>query len=262
VDLVKIASPENDISGLFSKLPQIIALKKKLGHSFRNPDLILHAFAHASFVHENPDLVDQSYERMEFLGDAILGAVVTESLFHLHPDMDEGHASRMRSVLVNESTLHELAILLGLSGCLLMGKGEVRTKGNERSSVLANAFEAVVAAVFLDSSFEKTKKVMGRIFTLYKETTGRDFYDASKMSQADAKGRLQEWCMVRHMALPEYKVVGQDKNGFRIVLLLGGNEVATAVHTSKKEAQKILAREALKKIEIESPLELEGEKSC
>ena len=96
MERVKTASPKNDISGFFSKLPQIIALKKTLGHTFRDRNLLLHAFAHASFVHENPDLVDQSYERMEFLGDAILGAVVTESLFHLHSDMDEGHASKMK----------------------------------------------------------------------------------------------------------------------------------------------------------------------
>jgi len=145
------------------RLQQLTALQGKLSYTFRNMDLLSTALTHRSYVNENPQSGASDNERLEFLGDAVLGLCVSDLLMKKHADFDEGTLSKIRSLMVNEKPLADLAAQLGLGDCLLLGRGEEHSGGRAKESLLANAFEAVIAAIYLDSSFSKTKTLIRRL---------------------------------------------------------------------------------------------------
>ena len=170
------------------RLKRLTALQKKLHYVFRNPDLLSTALTHRSYVNENPQLGASDNERLEFLGDAVLGLCVSDLLMKKHADFDEGTLSKIRSLLVNEKPLADLAVKLGLGECLLLGKGEENSGGRAKESLLANALEAVIAAIYLDSSFSKTKTFLKQLMKplLNNETLNAQCFDY--------KTALQELC--------------------------------------------------------------------
>lgn len=220
------------------------ALIEALGYVFADESLLHEALVHKSYAHERPKLAPRHNERLEFLGDAILGAATAELLFRRFPDVSEGRLTRLRAGLVRESTLAEVARELGLRPLLLLGKGEDRSGGRDKPRLLASVFEAVLGAVFLDSSFDVAAGVVERLF--------EPRIDAVAAQPKDPKSRVQEFLQARGRPTPSYRVVetrGADHDReFEVELLLEGRGVATGVGRSKLEAERAAALAALSEL--------------
>ena len=171
------------------------ALQTRLQHTFADPKLLGLALTHRSFgISHN--------ERLEFLGDSVLNLAVSKMIYSALHDLPEGDLSRVRANLVKQDTLHRLAVDLGLEGMVRLGEGEMRSGGQQRPSILADALEAVIGAVFLDAGFDAAQALVFRLF---------DKVDMSPTMMAAAKDpntELQEWLQARRWQLPMYRVVG------------------------------------------------------
>jgi ribonuclease-3 len=178
-----------------SNSPNLQALQKRLQHEFANPKLLQQALTHRSFSADHN-------ERVEFLGDSVLNLAVAGLLYEQLSDLPEGDLSRVRANLVKQDTLHKLAVVLGLPEMLRLGEGEARSGGHQRASILADALEAVIGAVYLDAGFDKADQLVRRLF--------KDVQINPKMQAIgkDPKTQLQEWLQGRKMNLPLYRVVG------------------------------------------------------
>lgn len=175
--------------------PDLQALQTRLEHEFSNPRLLQQALTHRSFSADHN-------ERVEFLGDSVLNLAVAGLLYERLSDLPEGDLSRVRANLVKQDTLHKLAVELGLPLLIRLGEGEAKSGGQKRPSILADALEAVIGAVFLDAGFDKADRLVRRLF--------RDV-EINPTMQAigkDPKTELQEWLQGRKMNLPIYRVVG------------------------------------------------------
>jgi ribonuclease-3 len=170
-------------------------LQQRLQHSFRNPALLVQALTHRSFSADHN-------ERLEFLGDSVLNLGVAHMLYQRLNTLPEGDLSRVRANLVKQDTLHHLAVELGLSGILRLGEGEMRSGGQKRASILADALEAVLGAVYLDAGFDAAHALVQRIFSAVE--INPDMQAVGK----DPKTELQEWLQARKLKLPIYRVVG------------------------------------------------------
>ena len=168
-------------------------LKKSLDYEFTDPHLLKQALTHRSAPGENN-------ERLEFLGDAVLDFVISEVVFRTHPGAPEGDLSRLRSSLVKDTSLAELASGLGLGEFLILGGGERKTGGHRRESILADALEALLGAVYLDAGFDAARNIIERVFGNRLE----EFPDVEELR--DPKTRLQEWLQARQMSLPIYEL--------------------------------------------------------
>ncbi|MBW2603220.1 MAG: ribonuclease III [Deltaproteobacteria bacterium] len=217
-------------------------LQQKLCYEFKNIDFLLESLRHSSFVNENFELGIQDNERLEFLGDAVLNLVVGHILMQRHPELKEGDLSKMRANLVNESQLASIAQEINLGSYLRLGKGEILTKGWEKPSILADTFEAVIAAVYLDSDFDAAFKIINSYFSL--------LLDAVVMSTVnhDYKSQVQELAQMKHRKIPVYTVIHEsgpdhDKT-FRVRLKVGKTQ-AEGEGKSKKSAEQDAARKGL-----------------
>lgn len=223
------------------------ALEKKIGHVFASPELLAHALTHSSYVNESAEKTSFSNERLEFFGDAVLGLVVTEELFHAFPDSPEGKLSIIKSRLVSGSRLAAYARSLGLGACLLLGKGEERLGGREKESILSSAFEAVVAAVYIDGGIEAARSFIKQVF-------GRDLKESGAgAEQLDYKSRLQKLTQKKYGMMPTYVVTataGPDhRKQFRVEARIGDMLASSATGKSKKEAEQGAARCLLDMVE-------------
>lgn len=172
-----------------------MALQQRLQHEFANGDLLRRALTHRSFSADHN-------ERLEFLGDAVLNLSVADLLFEKLRLLPEGDLSRVRANLVKQDTLHQLAVDLGLPAVIRLGEGEVRSGGKKRPSILADALEALIGAVYLDGGFVAARSLVLRLF-------GRlEINPTMAAIGKDAKTELQEWVQGRRMRLPLYRVVG------------------------------------------------------
>ena len=171
------------------------ALQKRLQHEFANPKLLEQALTHRSFSSDHN-------ERVEFLGDSVLNLAVAGLLYEQLSELPEGDLSRVRANLVKQDTLHHLAVVLGLPDLLRLGEGEARSGGKNRPSMLADALEAVIGAVYLDAGYDKADQLVRRLF--------KDVQVNPQMKAIgkDPKTELQEWLQGRKMRLPAYTVVG------------------------------------------------------
>lgn len=170
-------------------------LQARLEYAFQNPALLTQALTHRSFSSDH-------YERLEFLGDSVLNLAVANMLYKQLGTLPEGDLSRVRANLVKQDTLHHLAVELGLSGILRLGEGEMNSGGQKRPSILADALEAVLGAVYLDAGYVAADALVQRIFA--KVEINPDMQAVGK----DAKTELQEWLQARKFKLPIYRVVG------------------------------------------------------
>ncbi|MCM2342713.1 ribonuclease III [Rhodoferax sp.] len=174
--------------------PGLVTLQQRLQHQFADPGLLKRALTHRSFSSDHN-------ERLEFLGDSVLGVVVADMLYRRLQNLPEGDLSRVRANLVKQDTLHQLAVSLGLSEVILLGEGEMRSGGQKRPSILADALEAVIGAVYLDANFAAAQALVQRLYQAVQinpemEAIGKD-----------PKTELQEWLQGRRMKLPSYRVV-------------------------------------------------------
>jgi len=170
------------------------ALCRKLGYEFKQPQLLQRALTHRSYAAEHN-------ERLEFLGDAILGCVIAKHLYSNYPQLSEGELSRLRSNLVREETLATLARQLDLGSQLKLGEGELKSGGFRRPSILADALEALFGAILLDSGFAAAEQAVLNLYVPYLEKM-----DVQKLGK-DAKTLLQEYLQGKHMPLPAYSVI-------------------------------------------------------
>ena len=173
----------------------LIALQQRLQHTFSNPGLLAQAVTHRSFSADHN-------ERLEFLGDSVLSLAVSDLLYQRLSALPEGDLSRVRANLVKQETLHQLSVDLGLPDVIRLGEGEVRSGGQKRPSILADALEAVIGAVYLDAGFTVAQALVHRLFKAVEINPTMDAIDK------DAKTELQEWLQGRKMKLPLYRVVG------------------------------------------------------
>lgn len=173
----------------------LLALQERIGYTFEKPALLQQAMTHRSFSSEH-------YERLEYLGDAVINVIVSDLLYQALPDLPEGQLSRIRSNLVKQDSLHSLALKLGLSHCLRLGEGEAKSGGAKRPSILADALEALLGAVYLDAGYDTAQRIA--------KTWLEDIRVDMNMSQTakDAKTELQEWLQARKMPLAVYSVIG------------------------------------------------------
>ncbi len=225
----------------------IAELEKHLGYIFKNKKLLYEALTHRSFSHENPDKADTCNERLEFLGDSVLGFVIVEYLFLSKSKFSESVMAKTKSYLVKESVLSEISSSISLGKYLKLGKGEEATGGRTKSSLLADAIEAVLGAVYLDGGYKKAKEL---ILTLFKEKidtilSSGEFYDF--------KTELQEKTQLLFSTIPEYKVIKQEgkehKKIFTVEVYVAGEMFGTGCGKSKKEAETLAAKKGLLKLQ-------------
>ncbi|TQV75376.1 ribonuclease III [Aliikangiella marina] len=177
-----------------SPSPNLARLQKVLGYQFNDIQLLKMALTHRSASSKHN-------ERLEYLGDAILGSIIANQLFNQFEKADEGQLSRLRSFLVKEKALYELAQQIGLGDYLRLGSGELKSGGFRRASILSDAFEAIIGAVYLDSDFPITEQF---VLTLYTDKLKSLSLD---MAKKDPKTQLQEWLQAKNLATPSYQVV-------------------------------------------------------
>jgi ribonuclease-3 len=175
--------------------PDLQSLQKRLEHEFSNPRLLQQALTHRSFSADHN-------ERVEFLGDSVLNLAVAGLLYERLSELPEGDLSRVRANLVKQDTLHQLAVQLGLPALLRLGEGEAKSGGHKRPSILADALEAVIGAVYLDAGFARADQLVRRLFSAV------EINPNMQAIGKDPKTELQEWLQGRKMNLPIYRVVG------------------------------------------------------
>jgi ribonuclease-3 len=216
-------------------------LERKLGHSFRDRALLEAALTHPSHAHEAATAVH--YERLEFLGDAVLGFLLAELIYRRRPELDQGGMTRLRSRLANAHALAARARELALGDHIRLGRGETRSGGKEKISVLADVFESVVAAIFIDGGVRAARAFLRRCC---RESVDRL---SAGSSDTDPKTGLQELLQARGQDRPTYRVVGvegpQHRRRFRVEAVLDGQVAGRGEGGSKKEAEREAAREVL-----------------
>ena len=218
------------------------AFFQKLGYHFTDEALISEAFRHSSYVNEQADSGLRDNERLEFLGDAVLNLVVGYLLMLHDPEMKEGDLSRMRANLVNETQLAEIARTIDLGSHIMLGKGELLSNGGEKNSILADTFEAVVAAVFLEGGFNAACRIIDiHLAPLLEEIQ-------TLSSSQDFKSQLQELVQVNQQQMPDYAVIaenGPDHDKTFCVRLKVLDLITEGRGKSKKQAEQDAAKNAL-----------------
>ena len=218
-------------------------LEKKLNYTFRNQALLEEALNHSSYANEHRGQHIASNERLEFLGDAVLGFVTAEHLYRKHPDLPEGDLTRIRAALVCEDSLYEVAQSLELGSHLLLGRGEEQGGGRQRPSILADATESVFAAVYLDGGMDAARDLIHRVL-LDKERE-----EQVEERRRDYKTELQELVQRKSDQILRYELTGSSgpdhAKEFSFRVTLNGAEIGQGTGHSKKEAEQAAARSAL-----------------
>jgi ribonuclease III len=226
-------------------------LQQALGYRFRDRGLLEHAMTHTSRANEDVSGGVTDNESMEFLGDALLGFVIADMLFRDFPEFDEGEKSKTKASLVSTTALARQAERLGLGDHLLLGRGEEKTGGRRKQALLADGYEALIAAIYLDGGIEQARAFISREFGSSLEEVRRH-----GVSAEDYKSALQEWLQSRDLPLPEYRLAGSlgpdHRKLFEIEVMVRGERVASGTGPSKKEAEQDAARATLDKL-IGSP---------
>jgi ribonuclease-3 len=220
--------------------------QKTIGYVFHQPRFLDEALTHKSHVNEAKGKLCKHNERLEFLGDAVLTLIISEHIAAACPDFTEGELSKLKARLVSEVSLANAARRLDLGALLKLGRGEELTQGREKPSLLANALEAILAAIYLDGGLEPARR-----FIL--QTFASDLQDLQSVDGApatlDYKTRLQEWCQKAFDTLPQYLIVretGPDHQKiFEVQLVIRGDVRGVGVGKSKKEAEQMAAKQAL-----------------
>ncbi|MEC7968087.1 MAG: ribonuclease III [Actinomycetota bacterium] len=223
---------------MFSAAPST-TLEERLGYHFVEPGLLVHALTHRSWCAEHPG--DESNERLEFLGDAVLGVVVTDHLFLAFPDLPEGQLAKARAAVVSSTTLAEVGRELGVGLDLRLGKGEDASGGREKPSILADAVEAVLGAMYLDGGVEPVRRLV------LEQLSERIDQAAERPGDKDYKTRLQEVAAHDGFTPPVYALTesGPDHHKrFHATVAVGGERLGAGTGTSKKEAEQKAARAA------------------
>lgn len=221
-------------------------IEKKIGYAFKNRTNLALAFVHRSYVNESHEVTEHN-ERLEFLGDSILGLLIADYLYRYLPDTPEGELSYLRSRLVEASSCMRYVQELDVEKYLLLGKGERRNDGRGRDSILADLFEAIIGAIFLDGGIDAARRFLFKNFS-------KEIDTILKTPVKNWKAQLQDFCQKKYKRAPIYKVVSESgpdhSKTFHISVIINNEEKGTGEGSSKKEAQQAAAYDALSKIEI------------
>ena len=240
------------LSQLLGTSQQVLTLLNTINYQFKNTELLFNALGHSSFGHEFLGDSAKSYETLEFLGDSVLGLIITETLQEKYPALTEGMLSKFRASLVNEESLGKLSNTIKLSNVILVGKGEYINLGHQRSSVMSDVFEAILGAIYKDSNLETAKNTLLHIINLYEKEENTKFFNLDNIVQFDSKTRLQELTMALYKSLPVYESVDMEGNQFAINLLINDEVCASGTFDSKKKGERELARKVFKILEKEN----------
>ena len=221
-----------------------LALQERLGHRFADQRLLERALTHRSFSADH-------YERLEFLGDSVLSLAVSGLLYERLSSQPEGDLSRIRANLVKQDTLHGLADVLKLSPLLRLGEGEIRSGGRERPSILADALEAILGAVYLDAGFEAANTLVRRLYQSV------DLSPGQSVQGKDAKTALQEWLQGRKMKLPAYRVAATTgeahRQTFEVVCQIETGHEERGSGASRRAAEQAAAAAMLQHLKSRKP---------
>lgn len=224
-------------------MPDFSTFAQKIGLSFNNLDLLIEALTHRSYLNEHREYTSSHNERLEFLGDAVLELAATDFLFKKFPAKPEGELTAYRASLVNTVSLAESSQLLGVNEFLLLSKGEAKDTGRARDVILADAFEAIIGAVYLDQGFAAAEAFIAK--NLFGKIEGI----IAKRSYQDAKSRFQEIAQEKRGTTPNYETlseVGPDHNKrFTVGVFIGSEEIARGEGQSKQEAEQSAAEAGL-----------------
>lgn len=220
-------------------------IQKKININFKNSNLLLEAFIHSSFKHENPEIHVNHNERLEFLGDSILNMIVTEYLFFSFPEKSEGCLSKLRSLLVNYQMCSNYVNALDIGNFILLGKGEKKNYERGKMSSQGNLFESLIGAIFIDQGLEITKQFILNLLP--------NINTLSSLDTIPNKNKLQDYYQKKYGAHPTYEVINieEKKNTqlFHVQVKFKNNIIGNGYGKSKKEAENQAAIDALKKIE-------------
>jgi ribonuclease III len=226
------------------KFFQLDQLQKKINYNFKDITLLQKALTHRSALNETG--ITQSYERLEYLGDAILEMLITDYLFHTYEEGDEGYLTTARSVVVRTKSLSALAIKLGLPKHIYMSKGEEVGGGKENPSILEDSVESLMGAIYLDGGFEAAKK----FFQNYVIPHAQELLKKGELK--DSKSLLQEKVQSQKMSSPSYKIIkekGPDhQKEFTVAVFIGAKKISLGKGKNKQEAEQLAAQQALKLI--------------
>lgn len=227
-------------------MPNFSNLEQRLCHTFTNPDLLIEALTHRSYLNEHRDYAGSHNERLEFLGDAVLELAVTDFLFKKFPAKPEGELTAYRAALVNTVSLSESSQALNTNEFLLLSKGESKDTGRARDVILADAFEAIIGAIYLDAGYAAAEAFIAKnIFNKIDEVI-------AKRSYQDAKSRFQEVAQEKRSVTPNYETlseVGPDHSKvFTVGVFIQDKEIARGEGKSKQEAEQAAAQAGLEKM--------------
>ena len=236
---------------------EFASLETALGYRFRDRGLLEHALTHRSRAHEDASGGVVDNESLEFLGDAVLGLVVADRLFREFPDSDEGQKSKARAQMVSAASLARLGERLQLGSHLLLGRGEEKTGGRRKPSLIADTFEAVVAAIYLDGGFGAADAFIERQLRSALDEVHERGVVAGLV--ADHKSALQEWVQANGLPLPTYRLAGtrgpDHRKVFEVEVVIDGEPVTRAEGRSKKDAEQRAAQTGLLKLRAASPVD-------
>ncbi len=222
-------------------MDRLSEFEEKIGYNFRNKSLLFEALTHSSYANESKHQY-KSNERLEFLGDSVLSIVVSEYLFETYTSYPEGELSKTRAMLVCEKTLAKFAHRIDLGEYIVFGKGELQNGGKDRPSILSDAFEAVIAAIYLDGGLEAARKHIMRFMP-------ENIREAVAKAYDDYKTILQEIIQKNPEEVVEYRLAaesGPDHNkSFTVQVMLNSNVIGEGTASSKKHAEQLAARQAL-----------------
>jgi ribonuclease III len=228
----------------------ISELENNIQYIFIDKNLVQTALCHSSYINEQTDEKLADNEKLEFLGDAVLNLTAGHLLMDHFPDLNEGDLSRMRANLVNETRLASIARTMNLGKFLKLGKGEIQTQGHEKNSILADAYEAIIAAVYLDKGFDAAFQLVKTHFAPLLHSI------AKPMDNMDYKSRLQEIVQVAHKSIPSYQIIeesGPDHDKTFVAQLKVKDIVTLGSGKSKKMAEQEAAKQALIFLEKSTP---------
>jgi len=219
--------------------------EKKIGYTFKNKNLLLQALTHSSYAYENQQSVDSDNETLEFLGDSVLGLIIADYLWSSYPDLSEGELSKLKSSAANTSSLSSFSKKIKLDRYILLGKGEEKSRGRKKKSILAGVFEAVVAAIYLDGGLEEV-----RDFLLYFLEPLFKRIKVPAFLINNFKSALQEYLQKEDLPAPVYKTIttkGPDhKKSFTVEVFFKNKSLAMAKGNTKKNAEQKAAQKALR----------------
>ncbi len=231
------------------RLEALSTLQGEISYQFNDPDLLNEALTHRSYANESSCGTSRDNEKLEFLGDSVLNAIISHLTMGRFPHCHEGELTRLRASLVNKKSLAKISKDLGINKYLLLGRGESLRGGREKSSVISDAYEALIGAIYLDGGFEKAFGVVEKQFG--------PLLDRGLTDDGDFKTRVQQICQRRFGCPPRYRLSElkgpQHDKTFGVEIFIDGQVYGYGIGKNKKEAEQNAAQEALKRISGEEP---------